>query len=126
MWASTRRRCRACAQSILPVERDYAANRINFLFDKSFEPYISAGDVADWFSVDQSAAGEKAGQIIDMSKTELMDPEWTVPSLPDDNPMAWMISIDGFIVDARRASRVIQEIAYLQGLIPYIPGEKPE
>ena len=104
----------------------YAVGRINFLFDKSFEPNISAADLADWFGVAQSTAGNKAGQIMDMLHIGLMDPEWTVPSLLDDNPMAWMISIDGFMVDARWASREIQEIAYLKGLIPYIPGEKPE
>jgi hypothetical protein len=38
-------------------------------------------------------------------------------------PMAWMIMVDGLIVDARHAPRVIQEEAYRKGLIPYIPGE---
>ncbi len=41
------------------------------------------------------------------------------------NPLAWMIQVDGFIVDARDAPREIQEEAFLRGLIPYIPG-RPE
>ena len=37
------------------------------------------------------------------------------------NPLAWMICVDGFILDVRSAPRKVQEVAYAQGLIPYIP-----
>jgi hypothetical protein len=40
----------------------------------------------------------------------------------DDNIMAWMISVNGLIVDARSMPIEIQEIAYEKGLIPYVPG----
>ena len=56
-----------------------------------------------------------------------MDPDWCLPSKLDKNPMAWMISVDGFILDARTVRREIQEEAYARGLIPYIPADgKPE
>ena len=35
--------------------------------------------------------------------------------------MAWMISVDGFIMDARSLPRLVQEEAYRKGLIPYLP-----
>ena len=35
--------------------------------------------------------------------------------------MAWMIEVNGFMVDARYASVEIQEEAFQRGLIPYIP-----
>jgi hypothetical protein len=35
--------------------------------------------------------------------------------------MAWFIQVNGLIVDARRAPREIQEEAFRQGLIPYLP-----
>lgn len=54
-----------------------------------------------------------------------LDPNWTLPSLMDHNPMAWMITVNGLIIDARHAPREIQEAAYRKGLIPYIPGEAP-
>jgi hypothetical protein len=41
----------------------------------------------------------------------------------DQNPLAWMISIDGFVLDARHVPRHIQEEAFQKGLIPYIPEE---
>jgi hypothetical protein len=50
-----------------------------------------------------------------------LDLNWTLPSQIDKNPMAWMIMVDGFIIDARHAPAEIQEEAYRRGLIPYIP-----
>jgi len=32
-----------------------------------------------------------------------MDPKWCVPSNIDKNPLAWMVSINGLIVDVRNA-----------------------
>lgn len=52
-----------------------------------------------------------------------MDPNWSLPSLIDRNPMAWMISVNGYIIDARQAPRVFQEEAFQKGFIPYLPEE---
>jgi hypothetical protein len=38
------------------------------------------------------------------------------------NPMAWMISVDGFIVDARTMPPDVQAEARRRGLIPDLPG----
>ena len=35
--------------------------------------------------------------------------------------MAWLIEIDGLIVDARRIPRALQEEAFRQGAIPFVP-----
>lgn len=40
------------------------------------------------------------------------------------NPMAWYITVNGLIVDARYVSRELQAIAYAKGLIPYIPADR--
>ena len=42
----------------------------------------------------------------------------------DKNPMAWMISVNGFLVDARFLKREFQEEALRKGLIPYIPADR--
>jgi hypothetical protein len=39
--------------------------------------------------------------------------------------MAWMIQVNGFVLDARHLRREFQEAAFKKGLIPYIPGKKP-
>jgi hypothetical protein len=59
-------------------------------------------------------------------KMHQMDPHWCLPSRIDDNPLIWMISVNGMIVDARSAPREIQEEAFVKGIIPYIPGERED
>jgi hypothetical protein len=38
--------------------------------------------------------------------------------------MAWMIMVNGFVVDVRQMPRDVQEVAYAKGLIPYLPGAR--
>jgi len=54
----------------------------------------------------------------------MLDPRWTLPSQLDNHPYLWLISVNGFIIDVRNAPREIQELAYQQGLIPYIPADR--
>ncbi|MFZ2360256.1 MAG: DUF6398 domain-containing protein [Anaerolineae bacterium] len=96
---------------------------VNFLFDKTQTPTMRSDDLAASFGLSKSTVANKSKQIKDLLKINLMDPTWTLPSRIDHNPMAWMISVDGFIMDARSAPRPIQEQAFRMGLIPYVPGE---
>ncbi len=50
-----------------------------------------------------------------------MDVNWTLPSRLEDNPTAWLIEIDGIIVDVRNCETWVQEEAFRRGFIPYIP-----
>jgi len=104
----------------------YALGFVNFLFDKSKEPYMNATDLCKAFGVSSSTGSAKAKVIRDTFKMMQLDPHWCLPSMMDDNPLAWNIMVDGFIVDARSMPRDIQEIAYKKGLIPYIPDDKDE
>jgi len=101
----------------------YAVGQVNFLFDKSQIPHMTPSQIAEAFEVAQSTASNKAKTIRDILKIRLMDPDWTLPSRMGDNIMAWTISVNGLIVDARYVPREIQEIAYEKGLIPYIPDD---
>jgi len=102
----------------------HALGMVNFLFDKSQEPYLSSKELADWFGLSQSTIGAKSKSIRDMFKMMQLDPKWTLSSNMDNNPMVWMIMVNGFIVDARSAPYDIQEQAYNAGIIPYIPNLK--
>jgi hypothetical protein len=53
-----------------------------------------------------------------------LHPDYCLPSLLDDNPMIWMLSVNGLIVDIRGMPRGVQVQAYQQGLIPYIPADQ--
>jgi hypothetical protein len=59
-----------------------------------------------------------------MFKMYQLDPNWTLPSRLEDNPMVWMLQVNGFMVDVRHAPREAQEIAFKKGLIPYIPADR--
>lgn len=102
----------------------YAVGRVNFLFDPSQTPHLKATDLCKLFNVSQNTASAKAKQIMDDLDITLMNPEWTVNSLTDNNPMIWMVMVNGMFVDIRHMPREIQEQAYRQGIIPYIPADK--
>lgn len=99
----------------------YALGRMNFLFDKTQTPHMRADTLCQAFGVSQTTASAKAREIEEALDISMMDPRWTRPSRIADNPMAWMIVVNGFVVDVRSMSREIQEEAFRKGLIPYMP-----
>lgn len=104
----------------------YTIGRVNFLFDPPQTPHLSAGQLCDLFGISQGTASAKSTQIMDMFNIMQFHPEWSLPSKIDSNPLAWMIQVNGLIVDARYAPREIQEEAFRLGLIPYIPGSRED
>lgn len=52
------------------------------------------------------------------------DPRWTLPSKLYDNPLVWMLEVDGFMVDIRKAPLKLQEEAFRRGLIPFVLADK--
>ena len=99
----------------------YALGFANFLFDKSNPPYMKASELCEGFGVSQGSGSAKSKIIRDAFKMMQMDPEWCLPSMMADNLLLWMLSVNGVMVDIRQAPRELQEAAYRQGLIPYIP-----
>lgn len=102
----------------------HALGMVNFLFDKSQSPHLSSKKLSEWFELSQNTIGAKSKSIRDMFKMTQLDPRWTLPSNLDNNPMVWMIMVNGYIIDARKAPYEIQEQAYHAGIIPYIPADK--
>ncbi|MEX0728982.1 MAG: DUF6398 domain-containing protein [Planctomycetaceae bacterium] len=103
-----------------------AIGGVNFLHDKSQTPYLKATDIDDYFGVTKNSGSAKATAIRKMLRMYQLDPNWTLPSRLDDNPLVWMLEVNGFMMDVRRAPREVQEIAYGKGLIPYIPADREE
>jgi len=104
----------------------YALGSVNFLFDKSQSPHMRADELCAAFGVSQSSGSNKAKQIRDMFKMYQMDPNWCLPSKIDENPLVWILQVNGLMVDVRHMPREVQEIAYQNGLIPYIPADRYE
>lgn len=100
----------------------HALGRINFLFDKSSTPYLSADELCAAFGVSPSTAATKSKMILDLLESMPCDPQWTKQSLLGENPLVWMLELsNGLVIDVRHAPREIQEQAFEMGLIPYIP-----
>jgi len=104
----------------------HAIGLVNFLFDKSQTPNMSATDLYKNFGVAESTGQGKPKTIRDYLDMYQSDPNWTLASQLDSNPMAWMLSVNGLIVDIRTMPREAQEIALEKGLIPYIPDDELE
>lgn len=99
---------------------------VNFLHDPSQTPHMKLYAIDEAFGVAESTGAAKLGEIRKMLKIYQLDPKWTLRSRLDDNPMVWMVSINGFILDVRSEPREIQAEAYRKGLIPYIPADRQE
>jgi Domain of unknown function (DUF6398) len=102
----------------------YALGTVHFLFDRSQTPSMSAAELCAGFGVSKSTGSAKAKVVRDALDMSQMDPQWYRPSRMDENPMAWMIMVNGFVVDVRSMPRDVQEAAYAKGLIPYLPGDR--
>jgi len=102
----------------------HALGMVNFLFDSSQDPHISAGELYKLFGVSASTGQAKSKKVRDTLKMHQFAPDWCVPSNIDRNPLIWMLEVDGFIMDIRSAPLALQEAALAKGLIPYIPGRQ--
>lgn len=104
----------------------YALGFVNFLSDKSQTPSMSTADLCAAFGVGQSTGAAKSKAVRAALGMRRMDPQWCRPSKMENNLMAWLITVNGLIVDARYMPREVQEIAYEKGLIPYLPEPRSE
>lgn len=96
----------------------------NFLDDRRQSPHLKLPFIDQFFGVGESTGQGKSKAIRAMLKIRTFDQRWTLPSRMDDNPMVWMLEVDGLIMDMRDAPRDLQEIAFAKGLIPYIPADR--
>jgi hypothetical protein len=104
----------------------YVIGSANFLHDKSQTPHMQLGKLCELFGIGKSTATAKARSIEKLMGISYFDPRWSLPSKLDDNPLIWMLTVNGFAVDVRKAALELQEEAFRLGLIPYVPGRKTE
>lgn len=99
----------------------YAVGQANWLFDKGQPVHMSAGDLADLLGVSKSTASSTAAEIRKLLKIDQFSAEWVLPSRVEDNPLLWLVEVDGYVVDARRLPLELQDECARLGLIPYVP-----
>lgn len=88
----------------------HAIGAINFLFDKSFEPYASASDINDYFGTNSSTVSQKSKKIRDMFNMGHFDSDFSTADIKDSNPFNNMVMVDGFIVSLDTLPEEYQEM----------------
>ena len=99
----------------------YAVGSVNFLFDQAQRPHLTGDQLSELTGVPKSTLANKAKMIRVALRIRPLEPEFCRRELLESNPMAWMISVDGVIVDARTMPPEVQEQARRRGLIPDLP-----
>ena len=98
----------------------------NFIGDPSQPHHMRLSDIDERMGVSEATGSAKSMAIRKLLNIRGFEPEWTLPSRMEQNPIAWMIQVNGLMMDARHAPREVQEIAFRKGLIPYIPDDRAE
>ena len=101
----------------------HAIGTVNFLFDKSQKSHLPSSELYKHFGISESTGQGKSKLIRNMLNMGPFDQNWTLPSKMASNPLVWILSVNGMMVDIRSMPREAQEIAFEKGLIPYIPGD---
>jgi hypothetical protein len=89
----------------------HALGTINFLFDKSSEPYASIDEINDFFGTKKSTTGNKSKEIRDLLKLSYWDSEFSTGRMADNNPYADLVMVDGLIVPISALPEEYQVIA---------------
>ncbi len=76
----------------------HALGTINFLFDRSFEPYVSIDEINNYFGTNKTTTGAKSKQIRDLLKLNIWDSEFSTKSMSNNNPFADLVMVNGLAV----------------------------
>jgi hypothetical protein len=88
----------------------HAIGSINFLFDKSFEPYVTAEQISEYFGTKKSTVSNKARQIKDMFKMGYYDSDFSTQNMTENNPFNDMVMVNGLIVPLSSIPEDLQEM----------------
>jgi hypothetical protein len=98
----------------------YAIGQVNYLFDRTQAPHMTAEQLAKALGVVKTTMANKAGVINRTLDIGIFEPELTRVAMLEQHPMAWLVEVDGFILDARTLPAELQDEARRRGLIPDI------
>ena len=108
-------------ENVWAAAATHSVGRVNFLDDSSQNPHCKPKIIYEFFGIAESTGQNKSKEIRDVLKMGPMSPDWTLRSRLADNPMVWMLQVDGLMIDIRRAPIELQRLAFEKGLIPFIP-----
>jgi len=76
----------------------WAVGSVNFLGDKSFEPYASLVDVCSYFNANKSTVGQKSAKIRKLLNINQFNPTYQTTTLVSDLLNSLVLTPEGFIV----------------------------
>ncbi|MEM6319588.1 MAG: DUF6398 domain-containing protein [Bacteroidota bacterium] len=89
----------------------HAIGHVNFLGDRSFEPYATLEDICDFTGTKKSSVGAKAADIRKMLKMNRMTSgDYMVDSRRESNPFFNMVMVDGFMMPVSALPPQYQEM----------------
>ena len=75
----------------------YTVGTMNFLFDKSFEPYVSSADINDYFGTSSSTVAQKARTIRQLLKlSQYWDKDFSTRHMQESNPLNMLMDLSRF------------------------------
>ncbi|MFA9392579.1 MAG: DUF6398 domain-containing protein [Prolixibacteraceae bacterium] len=88
----------------------HAIGSINFLFDKSFEPYVSVDQISEYFGTKKSTVANKSKQIKDLLKLSYYDSDFSTQHVLGNNPFNDLVMVNGLIVPLSSIPLDLQEM----------------
>lgn len=85
---------------------------------------VSKNGTGKKIGVGESTGNAKSKVVRTLLGMYQLDPNWSLSSRLQNNPLVWMLSVNGLMVDVRSMPREVQEIAFEKGYIPYIPDDR--
>ena len=101
----------------------YTVGGVNFLFDKTQRPHWTTDELARASGVGKSTLSAKATIIRKALGIVPLDPEFCRRELLADHPLAWMVEVDGILIDARMLPPEVQAELRRRGMIPDLTWE---
>jgi len=96
----------------------YAVGQVNFLFDRSQQPHMNAAQLSACLGVVKTTMANKAALINKTLKHGVFEPDLTTTGILEQHPLAWLVEVNGLIIDARMLPLELQDEARRRGLIP--------
>jgi hypothetical protein len=96
----------------------YAVGQINFLFDPAEQPHLTTDQLAGHVGVVKTTMANKAALINKSLDLGMYEPDLTRSELLEQHPIAWIVQVNGILIDARALPPEIQDEARRRGLIP--------
>lgn len=79
--------------------------------DKSIKS-VSKNGTGKKIGVGESTGNAKSKVVRTLLGMYQLDPNWSLSSRLQNNPLVWMLSVNGLMVDVRSMSREVQEMAF--------------